>query len=92
MHGVRQHVHLGLALGHEHAPEILKRLDERVDEGDQTAAAHHELVDREGRTFGDATRMHHQQGLDLGIDRFDVEAHLTDVEIALELADEGPFF
>ena len=57
---------------------LLVEIGVRIEERDQLAAAHHELVDRVLGVFGDVVRMDHQQHLDVVVDLVRVQLDALD--------------
>ena len=82
--------------GGHHARERIVRLlvtveeTRRVEEGQQLAAAQHELVEGELRLVGNVFRMRHDEHLDVVVDLVRLHLDLPHVVVALEFLDEDP--
>ena len=66
------------------------RFGDRIDEREQLAATHDELVDRVERGRRKVLRVHQQQHADVRVDRLRVAGNRTDVEQLARLLDRRP--
>ena len=73
---------------------LLFRINERqrVEKGDELAAAHDELVEGILRLVGNLARMDGQQHLDVVVDFIHVHRDAADIEIIFQFIDQHPRF